>query len=282
MTETPEVAQGWVSLSEAAQTTGYAVSTLQRLVRLRKLVAHKKGQKWFIDQAALARYIESTAPGRKPAEPTALPSQGLTLWFPKIFSKSPLGLDALINGVQFHFAYLRLEYPQSPTEHLADLAPGLPGFYAISARASISAIQWLEKQFANGEMRIEILKRNFPVVHYSQPVDSVTETVTGRPAGYLSAAFGFYKAEVASNDESQGRTPDRTGASGQAAAAAPVRQTPLGEWLSLDEAMQRAGCDSDDLSQLLQTGKVVAMKRYGHWQVNANSLQSYLQEVSTR
>lgn len=269
MAETTSSADGWISLSEAAATTGYAVSTLQRLVRLRKLIARKRRQKWFVEQAALSHYIKSSTPGRKPVEPTPLPQQGLTLWFPKVFSKSPLGLDALINGIQYHFVYLRLEYPHGPDDQVANLAPGMPGFYSISARASISAILWLEQQFVTGTLHIEILKRDFPVVHYSEPVDSVCETVSEGSTGYVSAAFGFYKAEL---------KPATHTAVGSATQSNPQRLFPAGEWLTMDEAGQRAGCSLAELRELAQEGKITAMKRYGHWQINANSLQSHLQD----
>ncbi len=270
MTETATNDQGWVSLSEAATLTGYAVSTLQRLVRLRKLLARKKGQKWYIELAALTQYIDSTAPGRKPAEPTSLAPQGLSLWFPKVYSKSPLGLDALINGVQYHFVHLRLEYPHNPNERVADLAPGFPGFYSISARASVSAIRWLEQQFTGGSVRIEILKGNFPAVQYSQPIDYVCETISVHERSYVSAAFGFYKAEV---------KPATTAANdgGKPVTMPAQRQMPPGEWLNMDAASLCAGCSLTELRELVRDGKIVAMKRYGHWQINANSLQIYLQ-----
>ena len=276
MTENVSDTNSWISLSDAAEQTGYSVSTLQRLVRLRKLPAKKSSKKWFVQHTALIQYIESAAPGRKPAEPARLPPQGLTLWFPKMFSKSPLGLDAIVNGVQYHFAYLRLEYPQGSDDHLAELAPGIPGFYSFSARASVPAIRWLERQFASGDMHIEILKRDFPIVHYSGSVDSVLETIGEGTNGYISAAFGFYRAEVKPSPAIP--APLHPSTTHPHAYNPAQRQMPAGEWLHMEDASQQAGLSIAELRTLSQQGKITAMKRYGHWQVNSNSLQSFLQE----
>ena len=118
----------------------------------------------------------------------------------KIGSISPLGVNAVINGELHRCSYLQLEYPKKPNERPADLAPGIPGFYAISVRASTKTVRWMEACFESGSMTIEIQRSPLMVITYSKPVDAVTELplakLTDRLLGRLSASFGFYQASV--------------------------------------------------------------------------------------
>jgi hypothetical protein len=130
----------------------------------------------------------------------------------KTSSKTLLGVDALINGELHHFNQLQWEFPSSPGAQPAELAPGLPGFYTISARGRSQTIRWMEECFASGILTIQIprkphflsTKTSSTIITYSQPVESVREFPTvrfqDRLMGRLSASFGFYQASLAQKE----------------------------------------------------------------------------------
>jgi len=58
----------WITVKEAAERSGYAISTIQELLREGKIEGWKPGHDWFTTLEAVMKYKENAKMGRPKKE----------------------------------------------------------------------------------------------------------------------------------------------------------------------------------------------------------------------